>query len=159
MQYGTCCTPCLTLAVHPLFTARGKKASSCDCEHGLQQLTQVLSCLLPTATPRKAGSVIYIRLTAVLPPSPPLPYHYSRNRGHCSPLEAAAVAATRPLRRDPPLSHARCRASLCTPPRLLHAEESARATDRNLRAPLLSRSSRLRIGDFRRGGGDSSAGR
>jgi hypothetical protein len=39
---------------------------------------------------------IYIRLTGALPPSPPLPYHYSQNRGHCSPLEAAAVAATRP---------------------------------------------------------------
>jgi hypothetical protein len=91
-----------------------------------------------------------LRLTAALPPSPPLPYHCRRYRGYCSPLEAATLVATRPLRRDPLLSHPRCSARLCTPPPRLHAEDSARATDRNLRGRLLSRWRRLRFRTRRR---------
>jgi hypothetical protein len=93
-----------------------------------------------------------------LPLPSPITVHEIGDNVH--PLRPQRSPLPAPLRRDPPLSHARWRASLCTPPpRLLHAEDSARATDRNLRAPLLSRSRRLRFGDFRRGGGDSSVGR
>jgi hypothetical protein len=90
-------------------------------------------------------------------PSPPLTVHEIGDTVH--PLRPQRSPLPAPLRRDTLLSHARCRASLCTPLCLLHAEDSARATDRNLRARLPSRSRRLRFGDFRRGGGDSSAGR
>jgi hypothetical protein len=65
-----------------------------------------------------------------------------------------------PLRRDPLLSHARCRGSLFTPPRLLLAEEAARATARKLLVLPLSLSTRLWKGDFfRRRGGGSAGGR
>jgi hypothetical protein len=105
-----------------------------------------------------AAAHLRFRLAVALPPSPPLPYHCTRNRGYCSPLQVAALAAMRPpLRRDPLLSHARCRASLCSPPPLLRAEDSARATDRKLCGRLLSRSRRLRFGVLRRGDGDSCA--
>jgi hypothetical protein len=50
--------------------------------------------------------------------------------------------------------------SLCTPPRLLLAEEAARATHRKLLARPLSLSTRLGKGDFfRRRGGGSAVGR
>jgi hypothetical protein len=100
-----------------------------------------------------------LRLTATLPL--PLPsaitVHVLGDTVHPSTPQRRPLSA--PLRRDPPLSHARCRVSLCTPPRLLLTEEAARATHRTLRAPHLSLSTRLRKGDFRRRGGGSAAGR
>jgi hypothetical protein len=55
-----------------------------------------------------------------------------------------------PLRRDPLLSHARCRGSLFSPHRLVLTEDAARTTTRKLRAPLLSLSTRLwKAGLFR----------
>jgi hypothetical protein len=101
----------------------------------------------------------WIRLTAAHHPSPPLRYHCSQFRGYSSPYNPQRRALSAPLRRDPPLSHARCRGSLCTPPRLLLAEEAARATHQKLLARRLSLSTRLWKGDFRRRGGGSAGGR
>jgi hypothetical protein len=76
-----------------------------------------------------------------------------------APFSPQRRALPPPLRRDPLLSHARCRGSLFSPPRLLLAEDAARATARKLRAPLLSLSTRLwKEGLFWRRG-DGSAGR
>jgi hypothetical protein len=99
----------------------------------------------------------FVRLTATLPPTPPSPstVHGLGDTVHPFPPQRSPLSAS--PRRGPLLSHARCRVSLCTPPPLLRAKDSARGTDRKLRGRLLSRSRRLRFGDSRRGDGDSGA--
>jgi hypothetical protein len=96
----------------------------------------------------------YLQRSPLRTPSP-ITVHAIGGTVHPLPPQRSPLSASR--RRRPLLSHARCRASLCTPPPLLRAEESARGTDRKLRGRLLSCSRRLRFGDSRRGDGDSGA--
>jgi hypothetical protein len=99
----------------------------------------------------------WFRLTATLPLRTPSPITVHGIGVTVHPFSPQRSPLSASPRRRPLLSHARCRASLCSPPPLLRAEESARGTDRKLRGRLLSCSRRLRFGDSRRGDGDSGA--
>jgi hypothetical protein len=105
------------------------------------------------------GGSTCFRRTATLPS--PLPsaitVHILGDTVH--PFTPQRRLLSAPLRRDPPLSHARCRGSLCTPPRLLLAEEAGRARHRTLHARRLSLWTRLCKTDFRWRDGGSAAGR
>jgi hypothetical protein len=79
--------------------------------------------------------------------------------GYSSPLQPAAARAIHSPPPRPSSLSRQMQGLLCTPPRLLLAEEAAHAPHRKLLAQRLSLSTRLWKGDFRRRGGESTGGR